>query len=79
VLSHVPDLEGPLLGDNMHDAIFDNSKIKKVAPHYQSTIDYRDVAKKAVKYYLSHPEYQRVDEDFMKRYDLMIVSYKENQ
>ena len=79
VLSHFPDLEGPLLGDNMHDAIFDNLKIKKVAPHYQSTIDYRDVAKKAVKYYLSHPEYQRVDKDFMKRYDQMIVSYKESQ
>lgn len=74
---HFPDLEGPLLGDNMYDAIFDNSKIKSVAPNYQSTIDYLDVAKKAVKYYLSNPQLQIVDEDFMKRYNQMVAEHLE--
>ena len=78
IKEHFPDLEGPLLGDNMNDAIFDNAKIKSVAPHYQSTIDYKDVAKKAVNYYLSNPHLQMVDEDFMKRYDQMVFEYLEN-
>ena len=72
---HFPEFEGALIGDNMNDAIFDNSKIKKVTPHYQSTIDYRDVAKKAVFYYLNHLEAQVIDESYMKRYDDLVKEY----
>lgn len=79
VHKHFPDLEGPIRGDNLYDAIFDNSKIKRVAPHYQSTIEYPDVAKKAVAFYLSHPEVQTIDDGFMKRYDAMIDDFLSSQ
>lgn len=72
---HFPEFEGALLGDNMNDAIFDNSKIKKVAPHYQSKIDYKDIAKKAVSYYLTHPEAQVIDESYMKRYNDLVNDF----
>jgi nucleoside-diphosphate-sugar epimerase len=75
IYKHFPDLEGPMRGDNLYDAIFDNSKIKQVAPHYQSTIEYPDVAKKVVQYFLSHPDVQSVDDGFMKRYNSMIEDY----
>lgn len=79
VHTYFPDLEGPIRGDNLYDAIFDNSKIKKVAPHYQSTIGYPDIVKKAVAYYINHPELQSIDDGFMKRYDKMIDDFTRNQ
>ncbi len=75
ILKHFPELKGELLGDKLADAVFDNSKIKKIAPHYSSSIEYPDVVKKAVKFHLSERGSQAIDEDFMKRYDTMVDEY----
>ena len=75
ILKYLPELEGDLKGDKMWSAIFDNSKIKKVAPNYKSTIGYEDIVTKAVKHYLSHPEIQKIDPEFEKAYDKIIEDY----
>ena len=71
-----PDYSGSLLGDMKDSAIFDNSKIKAVAPNYVSKTEYRDVVKNAVLWYENNPEFQTIDEDFYKRYDLLIEANK---
>ncbi len=77
ILEHFPEFEGELKGDKMANAVFDNAKIKAVAPNYKSETGYPDIAKHAVAHYLSTPEIQTVDEDFMQRYDAMVEAHRQ--
>lgn len=76
ILKHFPEFEGELKGDKMADAVFDNSKIKAIAPNYTSQTEYPDIAKKAVAHYMTTPELQSVDERFDERYDAMVDAYE---
>lgn len=76
ILKHFPEFEGELYGDKYESAIFDNQKIKSVAPNYTSITEYPDIAKLAVNYYLSHKEAQKIDDAFIKRYEKLISEYK---
>lgn len=76
ILIYFPEFKGELYGDKKGDAIFDNSKIKSVAPHYISKTEYPDIGKRAVTYYLNTPQDQEVDLKFLKRYDFLIESYQ---
>ncbi|MFW5893408.1 MAG: NAD-dependent epimerase/dehydratase family protein [Bacillota bacterium] len=76
ILKHFPEAEGELKGDKMEDAVFDNAKIRAIAPNYRSETEYPDIAKKAVAHYMSTPELQTVDDAFLKRYDAMIEAYE---
>ncbi len=75
IIKYLPSLRGSLLGDKSHTAIFDNTKIKKIAPLFQATIRYEDVAAKAVKYFRDHPESQNTDSEFEDAYDLCVKDY----
>jgi nucleoside-diphosphate-sugar epimerase len=75
VVKYFREYEGALLGDMIHSAVFDNSKIKKVAPNYKSSIGYEDVIKEIIKWYDEHEEYKTIDEDFDKRYDQLVEKY----
>jgi len=76
IKKHFPEMEGMLMGDNMHDTIFDNSKIKKVAPHYRSLIELKDRIPKMIAYYQNNESLMQIDESFLKRYDEMIRDYQ---
>lgn len=71
-----PDYEGSLLGDMRESAVFDNSKIKSIAPHYVSKTGYEDVVQQIVSWYENHLDQQVIDEDFDKRYDALVLSYQ---
>jgi len=73
-----PDYYGSILGDMGGSAIFDNSKIKEVAPNYVSKTEYSDIVDNAVLWFMNHPEYQTIDEDFDRRYNELIEQYKNN-
>lgn len=75
ILKYLPELEGDLVGDKMWSAVFDNSKIKRIAPNYKSVVKYEDVAPKAVKKYLATKEWKNIDENFEKIYDEIIKDY----
>ncbi len=76
ILKHFPEFLPELYGDKSKSAIFDNTKIKSISPHYRSKTDYDNIVKKAVKYYLSDKDTQIVDVEFDKRYDKLISEYK---
>jgi nucleoside-diphosphate-sugar epimerase len=76
ILKHFPEFEGELYGDKYASAVFDNSKIKNIAPNYTSKTEYPEIAKKAVNYYMSHVEQQTIDEEFIKRYEKLIKDYQ---
>ena len=76
ILKYMPDMEGDLKGDKMWSAIFDNSKIKTIAPNYNSKVRYEDIAPKAVKYFLENKEMQYIDEEYEVLYDKIITDFE---
>lgn len=79
IFEHFPEFKPEILGDKKTSALFDNSKIKEVAPHYTSETDYGNIVKKAVAYYLENEELQTVDTDFNRRYDACIEAYLQSK
>lgn len=77
VIKHFTEMEGNLLGDKAHSLVFDNSKIKAVAPNYKSETGYEEIIIKTVKWYEEHQEFQIIDEEFDQNYDELVKRYKE--
>ena len=75
ILKHFPEFKGDLYGDKKDDTIFDNSKIKNVAPHYRSKISYLDVLPSIMHQYINDSNLQTVDHAFIVKYDLLIKDY----
>lgn len=74
IFEHFPEFQPEILGDKGKSLVFDNKKVRSVAPHYTSKTEYPDVAKTIVRYYEEHPALQAVDEDFNRRYDRLIAA-----
>ncbi|MDR0919616.1 MAG: SDR family oxidoreductase [Oscillospiraceae bacterium] len=55
---------GSLIGDKANSVVFDNSKIKRLAPDFVATKRFEIGIKETIDYVLSHPEYQTPDPEF---------------
>jgi nucleoside-diphosphate-sugar epimerase len=77
IADHFPDYYGSLLGDMRESVLFDNTKIKNIAPNYVSKTGYEDIVSDVVSWYENHIEHQRIDEDFDRRYDALVSSMKQ--
>ena len=58
------DMEGNLLGDKSVSAVFDCSKLKRAVPDFRPQVPFRDGCRRALDYFLSHPELQVEDPEF---------------
>jgi len=76
IADQFPYYNGSLLGDMRESVLFDNSKIKKVAPHYVSKTGYEDVVQDVVSWYENHQDQQTIDVDFDKQYDALVSIYQ---
>lgn len=76
IVKHAPFLKGELLGDKHWSLIFDNSKIKEIAPNYKSKTRYEEIASKAIKRILENKELQTIDEGFNEWYNRLIDDYE---
>lgn len=75
IIKHMPEMEGPLLGDKSWSAIFDNSKIKSISQSYTSLIGYEDVVEDVIKHYQNNPSLQLISEEYEALYDQVIDLY----
>ena len=50
------DLTGSLIGDKAVSVVFDNAKLKRLAPQMTTTVPFHDGVRLALSYILSHPE-----------------------
>lgn len=66
------DFEGSLIGDKGNTVVFDNSKIKSIAPNMKTNITFKQGTKICLDYIESHPECQIEDPDFDKWCDNLI-------
>jgi nucleoside-diphosphate-sugar epimerase len=76
IIKHAPHFKGPLLGDKMWSTIFDNSKIKKLAPNFNPKTRYEDVAPIQIKHILENKELQSIDFDHNELMDKIISEYE---
>ncbi len=71
-----PRMEGSLLGDKAHSVIFDNAKIKSLAPDYKATIKFEDGVKEIIKWYQENPDQQVVDTAIDNMIEAIIKEYE---
>jgi nucleoside-diphosphate-sugar epimerase len=64
-----------LLGDKSNSMIFDNSKIKQVAPDFACTIPFSWGAREIVEWYAADPARQVVDEELNALFERIITAY----
>ncbi len=76
IIKHMPEMEGPLLGDKAWSALFDNTKIKSISKEYTSNVGYEDVVDEVIHYYKTHEEVQKISEDYEALYDKLIALYQ---
>ncbi len=70
------DLEGALLGDKANTVIFDNTKIKRLAPEFVCTVSMAEGIRRAVQKAAAHPERQSLDPEFDTWCDWVIDHYE---
>ena len=58
------DYEGSLIGDKSVSVVFDNSKIKRLAPEMTTHVPFQKGVRRALEYVLSHPEEYKEDPEF---------------
>ena len=66
------DFEGSLTGDKSVSVVFDNSKIKRLAPDLKTTVPFHKGVRIALKYVLDHPECRVEDIEFDRWCDKVI-------
>jgi nucleoside-diphosphate-sugar epimerase len=67
---------GPsLLGDKAHSVIFDNSKVRQLAPGWTATIPFADGAREMIDWLDAQPGGQLVDETVDKAFDVLVEQY----
>ncbi len=71
-----PDWGSSLLGDKAHSMVFDNSKIRRVAPGFQATIPFWQGAQEIMAWYDADRQRQVVDQGFNQLLDRIIAAYE---
>ncbi len=71
VAAFAPDLGPGLLGDKAHSMVFDNAKVKALAPEFRTTVTFDEGARRIVEHYDAHPELQVIDDDLDAAFDRM--------
>ncbi|MCL2810998.1 MAG: SDR family oxidoreductase [Clostridia bacterium] len=71
-----PSLSGPLWGDKSNSVVFDNSKIKRLAPEFICTTRFAQGVAESVAWLDAHPEAQRPDPDFDDWCDRVIAAHE---
>jgi nucleoside-diphosphate-sugar epimerase len=74
------DFEGSLIGDKSVSVVFDNSKLKKLAPDMRTQVRFDQGARIALDYVLSHPEEcQKEDPEFDEWCDRVIAAVEKSK
>ncbi|HXF60993.1 MAG TPA: SDR family oxidoreductase [Caldilineaceae bacterium] len=76
IAAYDPAWGAGLLGDKAHSVIFDNSKIKRLAPDFTCTIPFAQGAREVMAWYDADPARQVVDERIDRLMDTIIEAYQ---
>lgn len=71
-----PNWGAALLGDSAHSMIFDNTKIKRLAPGFVATIPFEQGAREIVEWHDAEPGRRRVDEHLDSVMDRLVERFR---
>jgi nucleoside-diphosphate-sugar epimerase len=71
-----PDLSGSLLGDKMHSAVFDNSKIKRFVPAFNAAVPFHLGIRRTMAWFEADASRQSVNEHHDRFFDNILSHYK---
>lgn len=75
IARHDPRWGAGLLGDKAHSVIFDNTKIRRLVPHFSPRIPFRRGAGEIVEFFRAHPERLVVDPELDALMDRLATTY----
>ena len=76
LVSQLPELEGPLLGDAAVSVVFDNTKIKRFVPDYRATMTFAEGIRRSLAWFDADPSRKVIDDDANAKWDRMIETYE---
>jgi nucleoside-diphosphate-sugar epimerase len=71
----LPDWGPGLIGDKAHSVIFDNSKIRRLAPGWEAKIPFAEGARQIVEWFDGQPGRRAIDEKVDHAFDLLAEQY----
>jgi len=77
LVSKHPDYEGTLLGDKVHSAVFDNSKIKRFVPDFASTVPWSEGVRRSIAWFMEDAGRRTIDEAHNAVLDGLISRYQQ--
>jgi nucleoside-diphosphate-sugar epimerase len=76
IAAYWPHAAGSLIGDKMHSAVFDNSKIKHLVPDYVCEVNWRAGLRRAVDWHEAHPQFQTIDHELDHLMDDIVEGFE---
>lgn len=70
----IPRLRQPLLGDAAHSVVFDNSKVRQLAPGYVATVPFAQGAQQILEWRDEDPSRRQVDPDIDTALDALVAA-----
>ena len=71
----IPSMVGTLLGDKSHSAVFDNTKIRRFVPGFESTTRYREGIARTVAWHDADAARRVIDTEACAAWDRLIQAY----
>ncbi|MCF7915583.1 MAG: SDR family oxidoreductase [Spirochaetaceae bacterium] len=76
ICERYPEFTGPLKGDKIHTALFDNSKIKRLVPAFRCTTPFHLGIEASLQRLKKNPEENIINEDLNSKLDDLLKRYK---
>src|SRR6056297_1761240 len=76
ICARYPEITGPLKGDKIHTALFDNTKIKRLVPAFQCTTPFNVNIADSLHRLQEQPDENVINEDLNSKLDDLIKRYK---
>jgi nucleoside-diphosphate-sugar epimerase len=71
-----PELGPGLLGDKSHSLVFDNSKIKRFVPGWETVVPFAEGVARSLAWFEADPARKVVDEEWSARLDRIVEAYE---
>jgi nucleoside-diphosphate-sugar epimerase len=71
-----PALEGTLLGDKAHSAVFDNAKIRRFVPDFRCDVPWAEGVRRSLAWFEAHPSRQTIDDAHNAVLDRLVEAYQ---
>jgi nucleoside-diphosphate-sugar epimerase len=76
IAAYDPDALGSLIGDKINSSVFDNTKIKSLAPEFTCTVPWAEGVRRCLEWFEADPARQTLDEAKNAIWDRILAAYE---